>query len=152
MTPTSTFQCKDIMTEDPVCCLPSDTASKCAQTMRDQDVGPVPIVESHASKKLVGILTDRDLALKIVAEGRNPNSTKIEEIMTRDPITCLPHDDIESALDTMQTHQVRRVPIVDEEGIVVGIIAQADIAIRMEEPEKISEVVVEISQPRTMVG
>ena len=140
-------KCSEVMTRDPSCCLPSDTVDKVAQLMKAEDVGPVPIVEDQAAKKLVGIVTDRDLAIKVVAEGRDPASTRVEEVMTRDPVTCRPDDDLQKALDIMSQQQVRRVPIVDENGGIVGIIAQADIATRTEEPEKTEDVVESISQP-----
>jgi len=140
-------KCSEVMTRDPACCLPGDTVDRAAQLMEAEDVGPVPVVEDQGTKKLVGIVTDRDLAIKIVAQGRDARSTKVEEVMTRDPVTCRPDDDLQQALDAMGQHQVRRIPVVDDNGSIVGIIAQADVATRTEEPEKTEDVVEKISQP-----
>jgi len=139
--------CRDVMTPDPVCCLGSDTVDQAAQIMKNEDVGPVPIVESHASKKLIGIVTDRDLALKAVAEGRDPHATRIQDVMTRSPMACRADDDLQKALDMMAEHQVRRIPVVDRDGVIVGIIAQADVATRTENPRQTAQVVEEISKP-----
>jgi len=140
-------KCSEVMTRDPACCLPGDTVDRAAQLMEAEDVGPVPVVEDQGTKKLVGIVTDRDLAIKIVAQGRDAQSTKVEEVMTRDPVTCRPDDDLQQALDAMGQHQVRRIPVVDDNGSIIGIIAQADVATRTEEPEKTEDVVEKISQP-----
>ena len=140
------MNCSKVMTKDPACCLPSDTAFDAAQLMKSEDVGPIPIVSDKQTKKLDGIITDRDLALKVVAEGLDPKTTTIESIMTTGVMTCHPDDDVTEALDLMEQHQVRRVPIVDDNDCLVGIIAQADIATRVDEPAKTHEVVEEISR------
>jgi len=114
--------------------------------MKENDIGPVPIVENQKSKRLVGIVTDRDLALKVVAEGRDPQTTPVKQVMTTSVITCRGDDDIETALDAMSTQQLRRIPVVDDGNMLLGIIAQADIATRMNEPEKTAEVVKDISE------
>jgi len=134
------------MTKDPVCCLPEDTADKAAQLMKKEDVGPVPVIESQQNNKLIGILTDRDLVIKVVAEGRDPKTTRIEDVMTRNPVTCRAEDDLQKAFKAMEEHQVRRIPVVDSSDRVLGIIAQADVAIRVGEPMKTAEVVKEISK------
>lgn len=139
--------CRDVMTPDPVCCAVSDTVDKAAQVMRNEDVGPVPVIENGQSKKLVGIVTDRDLAIKVVAEGRDPRSTRIQDVMTRDPLTCRADDDIQKAMDAMASAQVRRIPVVDSSNNIIGIIAQADVATRTDNPRKTGEIVEEISQP-----
>jgi CBS domain-containing protein len=94
----------------------------------------------------VGIVTDRDLALKVVAEGRDPKTTKVEAVMTRKVVTCRADDELQKALDTMAEHQLRRIPVVDNNNKIVGIIAQADVATRVDRPEKTAEMVKEISQ------
>lgn len=136
----------NVMTRNPVSAKPDDTAASVARLMRDNDIGPVPIVEDNASKRLVGIVTDRDLAIKVVAEGRDPNTTKVNEVMTRDVVTSRDSDDIRNTMEAMSQHQLRRILVVDAEDGLVGIIAQADIATRLNEPEKTGEVVKEISQ------
>jgi CBS domain-containing protein len=134
------------MTKDPVSALPTDTVVNVAQLMKERDIGPVPIVEDKVSRKLVGVVTDRDLALKVVADGRDPNTTLVRDVMTKKVITCQEDDDIDSTLDAMSKHQLRRILVVSRDKALVGIIAQADVATRMDEPEKTGEVVKEISQ------
>ena len=140
------MNCSEVMTKDPSCCLPSDTAFDAAQLMKTEDVGPIPIVGDKQTKKLEGIVTDRDLAMKVVAEGLDPKTTKIEGIMTTGVNTCGPQDDINDAVKLMEENHVRRIPIVDKNDRLLGIIAQADIATRVDQPGKTAEVVQEISQ------
>jgi CBS domain-containing protein len=135
-------KCNDVMTKKPVCCLPGDMVTEVAQLMKRKNIGPIPVIENVQTQKLVGIVTDRDLALKIVAEGRDPGSTKVETVMTRKVVTCLADDDIQKALDAMSEHQLRRIPVVDNDGRILGIISQADVA-----TEKTAAMVKEISQP-----
>ena len=141
-------KCKEVMTKQISCCVSGDTAARVAQAMKSEDIGSVPIVDSQESKKLIGVVTDRDLAIHIIAEGRDPNTTRVEQIMTRKLVTCGPDDDVQQALDAMARHQIRRIPVVDSAGRVVGIIAQADVATRVQQPEKTARVVERISQPR----
>ena len=140
------MKCNEVMTKNPVYCLPNDNVVKAAQLMKHENIGPIPIIESEETMKLVGILTDRDLALKIVAEGRDPQSTKVQEVMTSKVVTVQMDDDLQKALDLMEEHQLRRVPVVDSDNRMVGIIAQADVATRNNEPEKTAEMVKDISQ------
>lgn len=143
-------ECREVMTKDPICCLPGDTAARVAKLMKTENIGSVPICEDRQNKKLVGIVTDRDLALQIVAESRDAHSTKVEVLMTRQPVTCREDDDLQKALNAMEKNRVRRIPVVDNNGRLVGIIAQADVATRSDEPERTAEVVEEISKPSTM--
>jgi CBS domain-containing protein len=136
------------MTKDPFCGMPTDSVQMIAQLMRDRDVGAVPICEGPETKRLVGIVTDRDLALRVVAAGCDPKSTCVCDVMTREVFTCRPEDDLQKALELMEQRQVRRIPIVDRENRIVGIIAQADIATRLKDPQKVTEVVEVISRPR----
>lgn len=140
------MKCEEIMTKDPTCCLPGDTVDQAAQLMKDEDVGSVPVIADHQTRRLLGIVTDRDLAVKVVAEARQIAAVTVEEVMTREPLTCHPNDDLQKAIDTMEKHRVRRIPVVDDNNQVIGIIAQADIAIRAHEPETTAEVVEEISR------
>ena len=119
--------------------------------MKNEDVGPVPIVHSDGTKRLAGILTDRDLALKVVAAGRDPNAVRLEEIMSRDLVTCHPDEPVEEAMRRMSDHQVRRIPVVDDNGQLAGIIAQADIARHFDE-RAVGDVVEDISQPHGLRG
>jgi CBS domain-containing protein len=121
-------KCDEVMTKNPVCCLPNDMVAKVAQLMKRENIGPIPVIENEQTQKLVGIVTDRDLALKIVAEGRDAESTKVEAVMTRKVVTCRAEDDLQKALDAMSEHQLRRIPVVDNDNKILGIIAQADVA------------------------
>ena len=140
------MKCNEVMTKNPVCCLPNDSVAKAAGLMKSQDIGSIPVIENEQTKKLVGIVTDRDLALKVVAEGRDPKTTKVEAVMTHNVVTCRAEDDLQKALDAMAKHQLRRIPIVDNDNKILGIIAQADVATRADQPEKTAEMVMEISQ------
>ena len=139
-------KCNEVMTKDPVCCLPNDSVAKAAELMKSEDIGSIPVIDNEQTRKLVGIVTDRDLALEIVAEGLDAKSTKVETVMTRKVVTCLADDDLQKALDAMAEHQLRRIPVVDNDNKVVGIIAQADVATRVDQPEKTAEMVKEISR------
>ena len=104
------------------------------------------LFRSTESQKLIGIITDRDLAMKIVGEGRDARATHVEAVMTRKVVTCRSDDEINIALKLMSDHQIRRIVIVDNTNTVKGIISQADLATRMNQPEKTAEVVKDISQ------
>jgi CBS domain-containing protein len=138
--------CEEVMTRNPVCCLPDESVNQVARKMRSEGVGSIPIIENRENQQLVGILTDRDLALKVVATGRNPAKMKISEVMRQNPFTCLQSDNVQKAFDMMASHQVRRIPVIDGNGRIVGIIAQADVATRIDEPEKTGELVAKISK------
>jgi CBS domain-containing protein len=142
----NTKKCRDVMTEDLVFCTPGDAVSEVAKLMKREDIGPVLIVDNKQSKTLVGIVTDRDLALKVVGEGRDPKTTKVDDVMTRKLITCHADDNVENAMKAMAQYQLRRIPVVDENMKLVGIISQADVATRVDEPERTAEVVRDISQ------
>jgi CBS domain-containing protein len=139
--------CNDVMTMAPACCLTSDPIERAARIMRDSDVGSVPVIDDTSSKHLVGIITDRDIVVKVLADGRGRDGMTIDRIMTRDPGTCSPADDIQNAMDRMSQHRVRRIPVVDEQGRLQGIIAQADLLTRVDRPQKTEKVIERISQP-----
>ncbi len=141
-------KCKDVMTKNPVSCLTSDLVMKVAQLMSRDNIGSLLVIENEESQKLIGIVTDRDLALKVLSEGRDAKSTKVETVMTRNIVTCHPEDDLQKALDGMAQHQLRRMPVVDEDNRILGVIAQADIATRLDQPEKTAEMVKKISQAK----
>lgn len=137
---------RDVMTSDPVCCIPSDTTQRVAQVLRDQDIGSVPVVADQESRKLIGIITDRDICCSIVAEGLDPRSTIIEKYISEQPVTCREGDNLDQCERAMQEHQIRRIPVVDGEGRCLGIVAQADLALK-DKPEKVTKTVAEISKP-----
>src|SRR5688572_13792378 len=138
--------CSEIMTANPTCCLLTDAVTKAAVIMKNEGVGAVPVVDDHTSKKLVGIITDRDIVVNLVAAGKGADA-RVEHVMTRNPVTCRPDDAIQHAMDRMSQHQVRRIPVIDGRDRVVGIIAQADLAVRVDQPQKTGAVVEDISQP-----
>jgi CBS domain-containing protein len=138
--------CSEVMTKNPICCLPESMVAEAAKLMKSENIGSIPVIENEQSHKLVGIVTDRDLALKIVAEGLDAKSTKVAMVMTHKVVTCQADDDLQKALDAMAEHQVRRIPVVDKEQKILGIIAQADVATRADQSEKTGNMVKEISQ------
>jgi CBS domain-containing protein len=140
------MKCSEVMTVNPSCCLVTDTVHRAAQLMKSEDVGPIPILNDPEIRRLEGIITDRDIVLKVVAEDRDPKNTRVTEIMTTDVVTCRVNDDVHQALHLMEQHQVRRIPIVNDTGQLAGIVSQADVATRMQEPGKTAEVVKEISK------
>src|SRR5262245_7036704 len=140
---------EEIMTPSPTCCVPAQTAVDAAELMLRDDVGLLPIVEGNSSK-LIGVITDRDIALKVVAAGRDPRATVVTEVMTGDPACCRPDDTIEAVVELMSKRQVRRIPIVDSTGAIVGIVAQADIATRLADVKETGQVVQAISEPASV--
>ena len=136
-----------VMTKDPTSCVAGETVEKVAQQMKTEDVGSIPVIDNQQSKRLIGIITDRDLVLKVVAHGRDPRSTQVEEVMTHNPITCQETDDVQSIMDTMSKKQIRRIPVIDNKGRLTGIISQADLATRLDSPKKTAQVLEEISKP-----
>jgi CBS domain-containing protein len=133
---------REVMTADPKTIEPSTPVAEAAKLMRDQDVGPIPIVENGS---LTGILTDRDIVLRVVAEGKDPSSTTAGEVASRDLVTIDPEQTMDEALRLMAQHQVRRLPVAEEDGRLVGIVAQADVA-RSADDRSTGEVVEEISK------
>jgi CBS domain-containing protein len=115
---------QEAMTPNPTTVEPTTTVQEAARIMKSEDIGPLPIVEGD---KLVGVITDRDLAIRIVAEGRGTDTT-VGEIASKDVVTVDPQQSIDDAARLMAEHQVRRLPVVEEDGRLVGILAQADVA------------------------
>jgi CBS domain-containing protein len=133
---------RDLMTENP-CTIDADKpVAYAAQMMRDEDVGLAPIVEG---KKLIGTLTDRDIAIRVVAEGKDPQTTTVRDVATTRLVTIDPEQDLDEALKLMAQNQVRRLPVVEEDGRLAGVVAQADVA-RYASDTQTGEVVEEISK------
>lgn len=139
--------CQDVMTVEPVCCVPNDGVAEVARVMRAEDVGSVPVVDDRANRRLIGMLTDRDLAIRVIAEGRDPDDTSVRDVMSMNPVACHSSDVYQEALRAMGEHQLRRIPVVDGDGRLAGIIAQADVATRLAEPSTTGAVVEAISEP-----
>ena len=136
---------RDMMTANPVCCVPTDSAQRVARIMCDESVGSIPVVMDQESRRLVGVITDRDLCCSVVADGLDPKATPIQTFMTLNPITCREEENVEACEGLMQEHQIRRIPIVDTHDHLIGIVAQADLALR-DKPERVSKTVAEISR------
>jgi CBS domain-containing protein len=132
---------RDVMTSEVKACEPSATVVEAAKLMAQEDVGPIPIVEDG---RLVGIVTDRDIVVKVIAKGGDSNSTTVGDVASRDLVTISPETEVSEALGLMAENQLRRLPVVEGDRLV-GIVAQADIA-RMGSDKKTGEVVEEISR------
>ena len=131
-----------VMTSNPRGVETSTPVAEAARIMKTEDVGSVPILEGD---RLTGMLTDRDIAIRLVAEGKDPQSTTVGEIASRDVVTIDPQQNLDEALRLMAQHQVRRLPVVEEDGRLVGIVAQADVATQGDDA-RTGQVVEQISQ------
>ncbi len=139
-----------VMSKNPKFCVPGDKAPKAARLMKDMDVGIVPIIESEQTRRLAGVVTDRDLCLDIVASDRTPHDVRVEECMTDEVISCRPDDDIKKALDLMRENLVRRIPVVDENHALQGMVSMADLVRRGTlEAHKTHDALRKISEPST---
>ena len=139
------MRAKEIMTRNPRTVTPEAHLTEVARLMKTEDVGIIPVVDG-GSQNLVGVVTDRDIALRVVAEGRDPNTVSVREVMSTNVRTCREDDSVDDVMDVMGKEQVRRIPIVDERGSLVGIVAQADI-VRKANDRKAEETVERISEP-----
>ena len=133
---------RNVMTPNPTTVEQSTPVAEVARLMKREDVGSVPVVESG---RLIGTVTDRDLALRVLAEGKDPQSTKVSDVASTDLVTIDPQQSLDEALRLMAQHQVRRLPVVEEDGRLVGIVAQADVA-QQGADHKTGEVVQQISR------
>jgi CBS domain-containing protein len=133
---------RELMTDNP-CSIDADKpVAYAAKMMRDEDVGLAPIVEGQ---KLIGTLTDRDIAIRVVAEGKDPQTTTVREVATTSLVTIDPDQNLDEALQLMAKNQVRRLPVVEEDGKLAGVVAQADVA-RHASDQQTGEVIEEISK------
>jgi CBS domain-containing protein len=117
--------CRDVMTTDVFTCHAGDGVAECARTMRDRNIGFLPVLDHH--RRVVGVVTDRDLVLRALAEGREPD-TPVSAVMTRDVVSCWPLDDLETAEACMAGGRKSRLVVVDEQGRCAGVISLSDIA------------------------
>ena len=134
-------QVRDAMTEDPRSIGASEPVVDAARLMREQHVGSLPVTEND---KLVGVITDRDITTRVVAEAADPKLISVGDVYSRDLISVEPDQDLDEALGLMARHQVRRLPVI-ENGRLVGMVAQADIALK--DNERTGELVGAISEP-----
>ena len=133
---------RELMTQNPATLSTGSTIVDAARLMRDKNTGIAPVTDGD---RLVGVITDRDIAIEVVAQGMDPQSTKVDQIASQNLVTIDPQQDLDEALRLMAQHQVRRLPVVEEDGRLVGILAQADVA-RYADAERTGEVVEEISE------
>jgi CBS domain-containing protein len=134
---------QEIMTPNPACCGPETNVGEVARLMVDHDCGEIPVVRDG---KPIGVITDRDIAARAVAAGRNPLEMKASELMSSPVITVSPSTDVDECCETMEEHQIRRVPVVDDRGSCCGMVSQADIA-KHAPARKTAQVVKEVSKP-----
>jgi CBS domain-containing protein len=134
----------EVMSDRPRAVTPQTSVQEAAQLMEQEDVGSLPVVEEGT--RLVGIVTDRDLAVRVVARGSNPEQTQVGEVASTDVVALTPEHDLDDALKLMAREQVRRLPIVAGENELVGMVAQADVA-RATNEKSAGEVVEAISEP-----
>jgi CBS domain-containing protein len=138
---------KELMTPDPACCTRDTPVEEVARMMAKHDCGEIPVVERKDSKKVVGVVTDRDIVTRAVAEGKNPATLNVESVMSSPAVTVQERADSDEVTRTMESHQIRRVPVVDQDGELRGIIAQADVARHLSRHEA-GELVRDVSQPK----
>ena len=144
------MEVRDIMNSDVLCCAADDDLQTAAELMQDEDVGALPVIESPQSRTIVGIITDRDIACRAVAEGKGPHTT-VRECMTT-PVLAIPEDAYaDECLDLMSERQVRRLLVVDDQDRLVGIVSQADIA-RQVGDSQVGKLVRELSRPNSSGG
>lgn len=136
---------KDVMTRNPAFCTPEDGLQQAARRMCDADCGELPVVDSRASMKPVGVLTDRDVVCRVVARGNNPLEKQVSDIMSAPPVTVTPETDVDACCELLEERRIRRVPVVDDAGRLCGIVSQADIALKCG-ADKAGEVVRRVSQ------
>jgi len=126
------------MTREPASCVASDTAARAAYLMEHWKVGGIPVVDDLDVDRLVGMITERDLAEKVVAQGLDPRRVKAEEIMTRPAVACREEDELDAAVQLMHARGIGRIPVVDKAWRLVGIISEADLAVHGQETEHIA--------------
>jgi CBS domain-containing protein len=138
------MQIKEIMTQDPVVAGPDTTLREAAQMMRDLDSGVLPVGEDD---RLLGILTDRDITVRATAEGRDPNSTPVREVMSSEVVSCFVDDDVRGAAGKMEEHQLRRLVVLDRNERLVGIVSLGDLAVHTADDQVAGEVTEAVSEP-----
>ena len=137
---------REIMTENPVYGLRETNLQEIAQMMVEYDCGSIPIVENQQTLRPIGVVTDRDIVCRILAEGLNPLDMTAGDCMSSPVVTVTPETSVEACGQLMEDHQVRRVPVVDQNGSIYGMVAQADLALNA--PRQVTaEVVQEVSEP-----
>ncbi|MFN3649295.1 MAG: CBS domain-containing protein [Armatimonadota bacterium] len=142
---------RDLMTPDPTCCTAQTPIVEAARIMREEDCGAIPVVDNEQNRRLTGIITDRDIVCRIVAQRIDPQQATVGQAMSEDVASLGPEASIDECVRLMASYQVRRIPIVDQNCTVIGIVAQADLARASAGNEaledELAEAVEEISEP-----
>lgn len=141
------MEVKEIMTPDPVCCTPDTHLESVARLMVRHDCGEIPVVENLESMRLIGVVTDRDIVCRSLAQGKDPMRMTAGECMSTPCMTVTPETSLEDCCKLMEEHRIRRVPVADQNGRCCGMVSQADIA-RRAPNEQTAEVLREVSQPK----
>jgi CBS domain-containing protein len=145
-----TMKISELMTKNPRTVTPDTPVSDAARLMKEEDIGIVPVIERvggpETRGRLVGVITDRDIAVRLVAEGRSADAP-VRDVMSGGVKTANPDDSVASVMKLMGQEQVRRIPIVDERGSIVGVVSQADLARKATDTEQVEKTVEQISQP-----
>jgi CBS domain-containing protein len=134
---------KDVMTMRPRCVTADTALTQVAELMESEDVGAIPVVDNDF---LVGMVTDRDIVVRAIAKGLDPQQTRVSQIASQDLVTVNPGSDLSDALEMMARYQVRRLPVTDDENRLVGVVAQADVALQAKE-KAVGEMIEDISRP-----
>jgi CBS domain-containing protein len=136
----------ELMTKKPACATPDMDLSKVARMMDEYKVGSIPVVENKDTLKLIGMITDRDIVTRTVAQGKNPLELNVKAIMSSPVVSVKSEDDVREVARLMQQHMIRRVPVIDESGMLCGMVSQADIALRTSD-QTTADVVQSVSKP-----
>jgi len=140
------MQVKEVMTADPACCISETALQQVAQLMVDHDCGEIPVVENKETKLPIGVITDRDIVCRTVAQGLNPLDLTVADCMSKPCVTVTADMSIEACSRIMEENKIRRVPVVDADGSCCGIVALADIALHAKRSVA-AEIVKEVSEP-----
>ena len=140
------MQVREVMTENPVVCTPNTKLGDVAKLMAEHDCGCIPVVEDEKSRRPIGVVTDRDITCRMVAEGKNPLEATAADCMSTPCVTATPEESVEDCCRKMEQNQIRRVPVVDGSGGCCGMVAQADVALDASEGDA-AEVVKNVSRP-----
>lgn len=141
------MEVKSIMTRNPVSVTPDATIQEAAQIMKREDVGIVPVVENNEERRLIGVVTDRDIAVRCIAEGKGADCRVGDAMSSGRIATCKVDEHVNRVMDAMRAEKVRRIPVVDERGSLVGIVSQADLARNARDGTRVERTIEDISQP-----
>ena len=143
--------CKEVMTKNPKSASSSASAQQAARLMKQENIGILPVIDEE-TQKMVGVVTDRDLCLGVIASGESAGEAKLSELMSKNPFICKPEDDIQKAEQQMKQHHIGRIPVVDENGHCIGIISQSDIALKGAQPQAFYETFREVARRSSRVA